>query len=349
MSRHCISRRLGITLGFAVIFRTSLVLALSGCINQALQPPPPGKGSLRSANTEISGLVKIKPNGYLFVRDWKAGKHSGHRLAFLELGNTGLLVEDIDTYGLNGEDEPNDLESICSIPDGQDEYLLVESGYTEGKFGRIIRTRVTEEKGIWRAHLLGVFHPTPLNTAWKDLSTPSADQVEGIGCVLDGSNRLWILLGKRGGKGIPGYLIWGEVKDFKSPRPSFILTGEQSLNGNPLADRAIGEIYLEPLRSGEWRVWTVATVDEGNQGPFRSMIYSPGRLSVDQSEGTLFSLDRHSDSWMVEGLKVEGLAAPPDLLPSSVMAIGTDDEDYKGVWRPLPKHHLADKYRLNAR
>lgn len=343
---HVLSRP-RISVALAAISGIGIIFALSGCTNEALQATR--YGPQREINTEISGLVKIRPNGYLFVRDWKSDRQSGPRLAFLDVGDTGLSVKDIEIDGLGGRDQPNDLESICSIPDGQDEYLLVESGYAQGKFGRIIRTKVTEEQGIWRASLLGVLHPTPPNTEWKDLSTPSVDQIEGIGCVLDQSNRLWILLGKRGGKRIPGYLIWGEVKDFKSPRPSFILTGEQSLSGNPLADRAIGEIYLEPLRSGEWRVWTVATVDEGNQGPFRSMIYSPGRLSVDQSEGALFSLDQHSDSWMVEGLKVEGLAAPPDLLPSSVMAIGTDDEDYTGVWRPLPKRHLADKYRLNAR
>lgn len=322
-------------LAWLVTLAIGILLILSGCSNDALLISK--KNSLSESKTEISGLVRIRPNGYLFVRDWKSGSHSGPRLAFLELSDAGLSVKDIAIDGLSGMDQPNDLESICSIPDGQDEYLLVESGYDQGKFGRIIRTKVTNEQGIWRAHLLGVFHPTFPNTAWKNLSTPSTDQIEGIGCVLDQSNRLWILLGKRGGKGVSGYLIWGEVKNFRSPRPSFLLTGEQSVAENPLGDRSIGEIHLEPLRAGEWRVWTVATVDESDQGPFRSIVYSPGLFHLDPSKGAFFTLNRHSDTWVIEGQKVEGIAAPPVRIPSSAMAVGTDDEDYKGVWRPLPK------------
>ncbi len=330
-------------LNWLVALVIGLMLALSGCSNAALLIFK--KNSLSESNTEISGLVKIRPNGYLFVRDWKSGSHSGPRLAYLELSDAGLLIEDMEIDGLSGTDQPNDLESICSIPDGDDEYLVVESGYDRGKFGRILRIRVSEEQATRRAHLLGTFHPIPPHDSWKDLSTPSADQVEGIGCVLDQSNRLWILLGKRGGKGVPAHLIWGEVKDFKSLRPRFVLTGEQLLDQNPLGDRSIGDIYLEPLQTGTWRVWTVATVDEGNQGPFRSMIYSPGQFYLTASKGAFFSVNRHSDSWMIEGLKVEGIASPPARIPSSAMAVGTDDEDYKGVWRPLPKHQLADNDR----
>lgn len=325
------------------IFVIVLLLVLPGCLNNAFHTPM--KSAAHKSDTEISGLVKIRPNGYLFVRDWKSGRHSGPRLAFLELGDAGLTVEDIAIEGLASKDQPNDVESICSIRDGLDEYLVVESGYVGGKFGRILRIKIYEEGERWKAHLLGSFHPIRPNDSWKELTTPSAEQIEGIGCVVDQSNRLWILLGKRGGKGDPGSLIWGEVKDFNSPGPRFFLAGEQSLDDNPLGDRAIAEIYLEPLRSEGWRVWTAATVDEGNQGPFQSMIYSPGRFYIDPLKGAMFSLNRHPDSWVIEGLKVEGIAAPPTRIPISAMAVGTDDEDYKGIWRSLPKHPFTDTNR----
>jgi hypothetical protein len=129
--------------------------------------------------------------------------------------------------------------------------------------------------------------------------------------------------------------MWGEVRDYKSSHPKFAFAGEQLLDENPLGDRIVGDVYLESLGNGSWRVWTSATVDESDQGPFRSLIYSPGLFEVDSSKGGTFSARRYHDSWMIDGSKVEGIAAPPERIPSSVLAIGTDDEKYGGVWRPL--------------
>ncbi|MGC1952373.1 MAG: hypothetical protein WA970_07355, partial [Gammaproteobacteria bacterium] len=38
---------------------------------------------------------------------------------------------------------------------------------------------------------------------------------------------------------------------------------------------------------------------------------------------------------IVDGLKVEALAAPSPAITGSVLSIATDDEPYGGLWRPL--------------
>ena len=76
-------------------------------------------------------------------------------------------------------------------------------------------------------------------------------------------------------------------------------------------------------------------MSSGELGPFRSLIYSPGLIKFDETKGLLFTPKRHESSWLVEGLKVEGLAAPASSISQSAFSIGTDDEEYGGVWRPL--------------
>ena len=54
-------------------------------------------------------------------------------------------------------------------------------------------------------------------------------------------------------------------------------------------------------------------------------------------EASYDALNYKREFWDIEGLKVEALAAPAELIPTSGLSIAADDELYKGIWRPILK------------
>ena len=79
------------------------------------------------------------------------------------------------------------------------------------------------------------------------------------------------------------------------------------------------------------RLWGSAAVDPGDDGPFRSVVYLIGHVDANQNPPIkLYNSDTY---WVIDGFKVEGVAArEDDRLP---LSIGTEDENFGGVWRPL--------------
>ena len=83
-------------------------------------------------------------------------------------------------------------------------------------------------------------------------------------------------------------------------------------------------------------VYAASAVDPGNSGPFRSIVWRIGRLRADGHGQPLLALDaRPRRLAVVDGLKVEGLAVRR-IASKTEIIIGTDDESYGGVIRPLP-------------
>lgn len=291
--------------------------------------------SVSVPSVEISGMTKIERDSFLIVSDKKESAGPGSWLSVLTAGTHGYRFFPVDLTGFGHTDQPNDLEALCALPRGSDEFLLVESGYYRSKYGRILHIRLHMHGENWIAQLIGWFRPLPLNRAWADESTPSADQLEGIGCIKDSRERIWLILGTRGSKSSPASLLWGELKGLESSQPTFTKQGEHHLVLNPLGARSITDLLLESLGTDTWRLWASAAIDNGDLGPFRSLVYSPGLIDLDETRGLIFTAKPHESSWLVDGLKVEGLAAPASSVPQSAFSIGTDDEKYGGVWRSL--------------
>ena len=284
---------------------------------------------------EISGMTRIEGNSFLLVSDKKETESPGPRLGVLIVGEDGYRISPIDLAGFSDTDQPNDLEAVCALPRKNHEFLLVESGYYHSKYGRIFYIGLYRHGESWIAQPIGWFRPLPRDSRWKEESTPSSDQLEGIGCIQDSRDRIWLVLGTRGSKSTPAILLWGELKGLDSGQLSFSKQGEHRLEFNPLGDRSISDLFLESLGIDTWRLWASAAVDAGDLGPFRSLIYSPGLIKLDERKELVFSPKQHESSWLVEGLKVEGLAAPATSFSQSTFSIGTDDEKYGGIWRPL--------------
>jgi hypothetical protein len=280
----------------------------------------------------ISGMVKVASNHYLVAHDAK--RPGVPRLGLVEIRADGpqYHVVDIDAWP-SGEDMANDLEGICAVPGRANEFLLAESGFYPkyGKFGRVIK--VAYDAGSARARYRGAFRP--FEAPSQGAETPKHQQIEGIACVQRGRT-IALLFAWRGHKTQPGTLVWGTLEDVDAVEPTFTEKGRCALSPDVIADRGAADLYAKA--EGEaWEVLSVASLDAGDLGPFRSSVYSAGMLTVADEGEICFEAGQAEVLWDIEGLKIEALAAPADCLPTSGLSVAADDESYKGVWRPIVK------------
>lgn len=274
-----------------------------------------------------SGMAKHGPASYLVVHDTKAFQDRP-RMALLNVPadtrGTYLPLEIADWKDPDGRS--NDLESACPLPGRAGEYLIAESGYREGKYGRIFHLRVAgAEAEILRAYKL------PL------LADDDEHNYEGLACITMDAQRVRVILGERGGSTVypRGLLRWGTL-DLGQESLSWYEGGREFIEVESPGDwpgnasrRDISELHVSP----DGVLWSVATADAGNVGTFRSVIYELGRI-VD-GERPVEVAPRPAATWIVDGLKVEALAETTELVEGSVLSFGSEDERLGGVWRAL--------------
>lgn len=275
----------------------------------------------QSGPTEFSGMASFGDRDLLVVSDAKADSPAP-RVGLLNLAWKRPVVQGVVVDDWKG-DPASDLEACCPVPGTTDEFYLAESGWWKGRFGRVFRMKVTHDPARgWVGTVLSSFQPFP---APADGETPSPLQIEGIGAFQD-----VVVLGLRGGKGQPGRLVWG-----RPTADGFQKEGEQefSLDAIVPGGRSCGDLLLVPDfgQRGSWGVYSVAATDPGDLGPFRSAVVRIGRI-----RRSSFQAVPPAVVWRLDGLKVEALAPTPEGIEGSGFCIGTDDENYGGIWRPLP-------------
>jgi hypothetical protein len=285
---------------------------------------------------EISGMAGLPgEHAFLTVLDTKTGPEPAWatRAGVMRVSDEGILVYQpfaITDWG-HGEELPNDFEACCPIPGRPNEYLMAESGYYKGRFGRVFHIRLAPVEGsaLYTGKILGSFRPEPKPT--PDYSTPGPKQFEGIACLQQG-DRWVVILGRRGGDGEPGGLFWGDLSfgDLK-----FQPTADVPFDSAPEAMglRGCADLLLVE-RDGKHMLLRVASSDPADFGPFYSLIYETGEFRFEDGELQYVRSDEPIMWWRLDGLKVEALA--PCKLGKARYCIGTDDEIYGGAWRPLP-------------
>jgi hypothetical protein len=280
----------------------------------------------------ISGMVKIGINQFLVVHDAKCPDEP--RLGVIDVRVDGPSYREvgIDKWP-SSESLPHDLEGICAIPERSGEYLVVESGFEPkcGHFGRVIKIGYGGGSAS-SAEYLGAFRPFPPPP--NNSATPRHEQIEGIASVAhNGTTALLIAL--RGHKTTPGKLVWGTLDGLDKPDQVFREVGRHPLSPRAIADRGAADLFARAVLVNAWEILSVASLDAGDLGPFRSSVYSAGIITI--SCGTIVFIPYSTCGvlWDIEGLKVEALAASAELIPKSGLSIATDDEFYKGIWRPI--------------
>jgi hypothetical protein len=267
-----------------------------------------------------SGLVQIEKSTFLVVHDTKA-KIPGPRLGTI-LVQPGKAPVYVPINVRWAAEPPNDVESVCSVPGRENEFLIAESGYWDGKFGRIFHIVLSKSVEQWDASVKGTI-ALPTDT----------ENIEGIACLADKGGGLTLLLGERGGskRNPTGKIRWGKL-DLTAN--SLELLGEKnlvppvSIAAGHGETRACADLYIDPSH----QLWSVATEDRGDDGPFRSVIYQAGKIRSEAPD-PIELLPQTNAAWTLDGVKVEGIATSP--IQDSPISIATDDEDYEGIWRPL--------------
>lgn len=283
-----------------------------------------------------SGMAPAGDGVYLVVKDYKTPRDADPRVGLLTVRpKGGADYRPIDGIDWKDADGPaSDLEACCAVPGAAGEFFLAESGYFQGKFGRVFHVRLTRDGDTATLAVVRVLKGVIPRATGADGSTESGREVEGMSCVRTAAGRLVLALGLRGGKVGTGTatarLVWGDL-DLTAgtfgPAAEAELVADAGLGGRGCAD-----LLLEPTTGGGWAVWAVAADDGGDAGPFRSAVYEAGVLADGGGRVCFRRPAAPRVGWRLDGLKVEALARAGD---PGRFCVATDDEAFGGVWRPL--------------
>lgn len=255
----------------------------------------------------ISGLAQSNDSGYLAVHDTKVGQ-PGARLSRYEptTGELESVEVDWSATGL-----ANDLEGITQIDGRQGDYLAVEGSKWNGHIPKLYTLSYKDGGVVSKSR-----HSLP------DLP----HEIEGVATKAIDNEKLLVLLGGRGEDiDDPGRLHWA-IYDQKADDLSW---SEKGLQGVPVTlphelgagQRTISDLQLTP----DGDLWGSAARDEGDEGPFESMIYRIGSLSGNSANPVTLSIDQPH---YVEGNKVEALTMNEQRENS--LFFGCDNETYGG-------------------
>ena len=307
-------------------------------------------------NTEvipsISGMSKIDSSSYLIVHDFKFPKDKKERFAILSVlkmdnSNKDKSVLNYESLNIDNwpknEVQPSDLESLCKVPDSKNLFIAAESGYYNKKFGRFFIIQVNKENNIWISKYIKTIRPLKHIPGYNNQSTTSpTDQIEAINCLKGNNNKQYLILVSRGGiidnKQIHSNIIIGELNLKNNIAFKYLSKTRLTKTNGPLKDRESSDIIVLKENSN-WKLISSATLDLSNYGPFRTIIYQPGTLSINKKNELIYNaLQSNKILWSLDGIKVESLSESPDFITQSKICVGSDDEYYQAVWRPLFDH-----------
>lgn len=279
----------------------------------------------------ISGLAVVDSSHYLAVLDKKINS-GGDRLGVIELSSSGApRFTSIPIENWPNHQAANDLEAACALPGRQNEFILAESGTWQGEFGRIFHIKLEQNYAV----VLNSYNlPVQLDANLEQVG----DQFEGLACAAISPNRFLLMLAERGDEQHAGSLQTGVLDvaaaDIQWSAQRIPVLSPQT---EGKARRDIADLYLEGSQ-----LWAVAVTDNGDQGPFNSMVYRVATIDVTQTQPVMINT-KPAAIWRIDGFKVEALAAPSPLLPNSRMIFGTDDENFAGAIRPLENNEHANQ------
>ena len=301
---------------------------LCGCLHVRISESATTSTAPLTTLPGISGMALMADGRYLIVIDTKSFS-DGLRFGAIDAvakGGSRFEALPVDGWDRVGG-RANDLEAICALAGRDDEFLAAESSYRDADYGRVFHLRVRDG----RVELLSAM---PLPTERSD----GKDEMgyEGLACQHIDAQRYLLVLGERGGSAIRprGSLRLGEF-DASAAR---ITWRDEEIElrapGNWLAvppHRDIADLYAD----ADGALWSVAASDPDDYGPFRSLVWKVGQLDGGNPAEPLQLAAQQEARWIIDGFKVEAIAAPDPRIPGSVLSIGSEDEKLGGVWRAL--------------
>jgi len=279
-----------------------------------------------------SGMAQVDESSYIVVHDYKSHQ-KGPRFGLVKFEkDKNYIYRTLPISNLNKNTAPpGDLESISSIPKSNQEFLAAESGYWNKTNGRIFHIQIENN----RVKIIKILN---LPFTADNNKQEEGDNFEGLACASLDDTRVLLILGERGGspRYPRGILRWGTYNLFDQ-KLTWDNKENTTLTIRSPRDRAhfkrdTSDLFIDD----EKNLWAVATGDAGNNGPFRSVIYKIGTIDISQRVPVKIN-QRPKEEWIIDGFKIETIARPPKFIPGSSIMIGTEDENYGGVIRPLLK------------
>ena len=272
---------------------------------------------------DISGIAPIAKDRYLVVHDSKdkPGSRQRARIGIINISRA-KGHEDIayTKLQLPASLQPvtSDLEAVCKIPGRTNEFLMAESSYYDGRYGRMFHIRLDGDMAILEG---------------SDQLPKNLDQFEGMACTPVIDEKVGLIMGQRGGsKDYPsGAIRWGKF-DLASHKisglESAVSVRAPNLWNNPDV-RSITGLSIDANNT----LWASAAVDLGSDvGWFRSIVYDLGKIYPNAA--VPFVQNTQHKIWVMDGLKVEAVTNGIDGLS---LSYGSEDEKLGGIWRDLPK------------
>ncbi|MEG3435807.1 hypothetical protein V0288_01625 [Pannus brasiliensis CCIBt3594] len=260
---------------------------------------------------DISGLAWVEDGRFLAVHDAK--DPSSARISLLSVPEDGktlswqsLTVNWPESSGIG-----KDLEAITAIP-GTDFFLLAESGDRKPN-QRLFLISYKNEK----VKILAVTNwPVPV------------ENVEAI-AVTRVNDRYLFLYAERAENRSGTDIRWTTLTLDPLRFGEFRSVSFTSPFGSGEYVRQISDLALD----SQGNLYIASTRDPGDKGAFRSAIYRIGRVS---GESGVILDPNPRPLGEIDGLKVEGVTIQKRTTGDRLF-FGTDDEDYGGVFRPLPE------------
>ncbi len=316
---------------FEIRVRLVAALAVSGLLAACSSEAP-------SQNTAfgISGMAAIDESRYIVVRDLK-GFEDGARIGLLQtFEDQRYSIDPISVSDWSHPDgRPSDLEAVCSTPWRPGEFLIIESGHWEGRYGRLFHMRIQLSSMGLSAEVLQSYDMPEFDTKGPD---DPGDEMEGLACAPRSDGRTLVMVGERGGStAYPNGLLRWFTLDPDANDVEWTPEGRTGLEVD-----APGEWHVRELNRdvsalhlfADGTLWAAATDDVSDVGPFSSVVYQLGQVWPD-AESPILLLPEFAVERTVSGFKIEGLADGTEATPISNFAIGTEDEVFGGTWRPL--------------
>ncbi|MEM8985042.1 MAG: hypothetical protein AAGC71_18680, partial [Pseudomonadota bacterium] len=272
----------------------------------------------------ISGMARLDDARFIVVQDKKAFE-SGYRLGLVELDRQAPSIRYVPMpFPATSGGRTSDLESACRLQGRAGEFLLAESGYWRGDYGRIFHVAIDGTTARLQRQL-----QLPRIRDNSD-TQPDGDNFEGMACLAYDASSYLILMGERGGTARypDGVIRWG-FYDAEIGSLTWSLNEVPVAAPNPWRDpefRSIASLSIDANN----QLWATATSDRGDVGPFRSLMYLVG--TVTPNPAMPVSLADKRQPRRIDGYKVEGLVMGSQDEPP---VIGTEDEELGGTWREL--------------
>jgi hypothetical protein len=297
----------------AFFVAAALAAVLAGCDGGTVMRHP---GTL----PDLSGLAWISGDEFLGVHDAKDTPEKGDwpRVSLVRLPRSekdGVLWQPLKVSFPGAAGAASDLESACTLPGGKG-FLLCESGQ-EGDNRRIFHVRLDDGE-------LRVVSWTEWPVAVKNVEATETCEVGG---------ELVFIYAERA-EGMPTTTVrWARLSLDPLAFGPFDGLPYETLDPKGPGARPLVALAVD----SEGVMYGVSAFDSGHDdGPYRSVVWRIGRVAADAPARPAVVLGPAQRLADVAGFKVESIAVR--VLPDGrkQIYIGTDDEHFGGVLRPIP-------------